>query len=372
MTDKQQNKEIWVFLSHSNEDYDKVRKVRNMLEEQELRPIMFFLKCLSDDDEIDELIKREIDCRTRFILCDSDNARHSKWVQKEIDYIKSQQKPYEVIDLSKSDEQILKQLKEVKRRSKLLISYARQDHYLASVIFQRLSKYDYEVFVDFNNIVGGDSFANRIKEEIQSSVENGCIIALLTENGIKSQWVNKEIEYARGYDKINQLTKSSIIPIIVGDNIPEKYSDLSCISFSTNTEDLANIIVDSIIRKLLNPGEILTYYRNFKTGVNCSVDLIEAKRLGSIYYNWAKEADNENRPSGVISLGLCYEEGIGVDINLQKAYEQYRDPISTDGCAVEMAKRVHRKLHPEQYIEKQHDASKGIFNRILKLFKYDN
>lgn len=59
--DNEQNKEIWIFLSHSNEDYDKVRKVRNMLEEQELRPIMFFLKCLNDDDEIDELIRREID-----------------------------------------------------------------------------------------------------------------------------------------------------------------------------------------------------------------------------------------------------------------------------------------------------------------------
>lgn len=62
-------KEIWVFLSHSNEDYEKVRLVRNMLEEDGLRPIMFFLKCLNDEEEIDDLIKREIDCRTRCILC---------------------------------------------------------------------------------------------------------------------------------------------------------------------------------------------------------------------------------------------------------------------------------------------------------------
>lgn len=89
-------KEIWIFLSHSNEDYDKVRKVRNMLEDLNLRPIMFFLKCLNDDDEIDELIKREIDCRTRFILCDSDNARKSNWVKREVEYIKSKDKPYEI------------------------------------------------------------------------------------------------------------------------------------------------------------------------------------------------------------------------------------------------------------------------------------
>lgn len=50
------NNKIWVFLSHSNKDYEKVRQVRNMLEEQSLRPLMFFLHCLNDDDEIDSLI----------------------------------------------------------------------------------------------------------------------------------------------------------------------------------------------------------------------------------------------------------------------------------------------------------------------------
>ena len=79
--------EIWVFLSHSNKDYEKVRQVRNLLEEQEFRPLMFFLKCLNDDDEIDDLIKREIKERTRFILCDSQNAQNSKWVQREVEFI---------------------------------------------------------------------------------------------------------------------------------------------------------------------------------------------------------------------------------------------------------------------------------------------
>ena len=30
--------EVWVFLSHSNKDYEKVRQVRNMLEQESLRP----------------------------------------------------------------------------------------------------------------------------------------------------------------------------------------------------------------------------------------------------------------------------------------------------------------------------------------------
>ena len=78
------DKGIWVFLSHSNKDYEKVRQVRNILEQQGYRPLMFFLNCLNDDNEIDELIKREIDSREKFILCDSKNAQNSKWVQEEV------------------------------------------------------------------------------------------------------------------------------------------------------------------------------------------------------------------------------------------------------------------------------------------------
>ena len=78
-----EKKEIWIFLSHSSEDFDKVRKIRNYLEEKSYRPLMFYLKCLESDEEIYDLITREIDVRTRFILCDSENARGSKWVKKE-------------------------------------------------------------------------------------------------------------------------------------------------------------------------------------------------------------------------------------------------------------------------------------------------
>ena len=49
------NEDIWVFLSHSNKDYEKVRIVRNLLEDQHFRPIMFFLCCMEDHkEELDE------------------------------------------------------------------------------------------------------------------------------------------------------------------------------------------------------------------------------------------------------------------------------------------------------------------------------
>lgn len=362
---KMSSKGIWVFLSHSNKDYDKVRTIRNMLEEQELRPIMFFLKCLNDDDEVDGLIKREIDCRTRFILCDSDNARKSKWVQREIEYIRSQQKPYEIIDLSKNEDEILNQIKEVRRRSKLFISYARKDRTLATHIFNRLSKYDYDVFIDYNNINGGDNFAFSIQNAIKCSVENGHIIALLSKNGLHSEWVNHEVKYARKYDKAHNPGGQSIIPIVIGDNIPDSLSDLKCIEFSPETSDLPNKIVDAILKRILSPGEMLTYCRNFKNGINHDVDIDEANRIGHLFYDFALERDNANSSTGAICLGICYEEGIGVKQDLRKAYLQYSDSVSTDGCAREMAKRVHRKLYPEQYIQTPKESSFKKFIHFL-------
>lgn len=96
----------WVFISHSNKDFEKIIKVRNKLESLRYKPLLFFLKCLEDDSEIFELIKREIKARDRFILCDSYNSRTSKWVQKEIEYIKSLHRPYEIIDLDAEESEI--------------------------------------------------------------------------------------------------------------------------------------------------------------------------------------------------------------------------------------------------------------------------
>lgn len=111
----------WVFISHSNKDFEKIIKVRNKLEQLGYKPLLFFLKCLDDDSEIFELIKREIKARDRFILCDSYNSRLSKWVQKEIDYIKSLHRPYEIIDLDAEDSVINECVERFNRRSSVYI-----------------------------------------------------------------------------------------------------------------------------------------------------------------------------------------------------------------------------------------------------------
>ena len=124
------NNDIWVFLSHSNKDYEKVREIRNLLEEQNFRPLMLFLKCLNDEEEIDSLIRREIDSRKRFILCDSPNAQSSKWVQKEVDYIKSKQRYWYTLNLGESSEKIAQSILQFAGESTVYISYSRNDEAL--------------------------------------------------------------------------------------------------------------------------------------------------------------------------------------------------------------------------------------------------
>ena len=96
--------EGWVFVSHSNRDFDRVRRVRNALEDAGHYPLLFFLRCLTDDQELDDLIKREICERNFFLYCKSEAARTSPWVQRELAFIKSL--PHRVIyELSLDDDE---------------------------------------------------------------------------------------------------------------------------------------------------------------------------------------------------------------------------------------------------------------------------
>ncbi len=77
-----QTSTAWVFVSHTNKDIAKVRQVRDAIEKAGAQPILFFLKCLSDHDEIDDLIKREIEARFFFAIALTQNERNGsrmKW-----------------------------------------------------------------------------------------------------------------------------------------------------------------------------------------------------------------------------------------------------------------------------------------------------
>ena len=65
MEDK--DEKVYIFVSHSHKDINKVRLVRNYLEDRGAEPILFFLKSVTDDNEVEDLIKREIDARLWFL-----------------------------------------------------------------------------------------------------------------------------------------------------------------------------------------------------------------------------------------------------------------------------------------------------------------
>lgn len=298
------NNEIWIFLSHSNKDYEKVRQVRNMLEEQSLRPLMFFLHCLNDDDEIDSLIKREIDCRTRFILCDSENARKSHWVQKEVEYIKSQNRICETINLSKSMDEIMSILQDFINKSRIFISYNREEFELAEMVYNRLAQLDFAVYVDrawdFNS-----TYHQKYKDALdylENSVvkANGYVIAVMNERILnpnsasryellKAMHDNKSI----GKETPNIIpfaTQDSVVGLIQGDK--ELASLSMCNIQSIDGLDIdrqCDEIVKRVVTQLMTPGSIKVLADNLCKGTFGEPNIKEADFLNGLLNNTQKD-----------------------------------------------------------------------------------
>jgi hypothetical protein len=147
----------WIFLSHSNKDFDKVRELRNELEVQGHHPLLFFLKCLGDDSEIDGLIRREIEARSRFILCDSEDSRTSRWVQEERDVIAGLPSHTSItVDLGAPLSQQLASISGLTKRASVFLSYTRADRQAARRIESALRADDFGVSSDLQLEAGAD------------------------------------------------------------------------------------------------------------------------------------------------------------------------------------------------------------------------
>ena len=376
---KRENNEIWVFLSHSNKDYEKVRQVRNMLEEQSLRPLMFFLHCLNDDDEIDSLIKREIDCRTRFILCDSENARKSHWVQKEVEYIKSQNRICETIDLSKSMDEIMSTLQDFINKTRIFISYNREEYALASKVYNRLSIYDFSVYIDrawdFNT-----SYNQNYKEALdylEKSVvrANGYVIAIMNERVLnpnsgsryelaKAMHENKSI----GKETPNIIpfaTQDTVVGLIQGDK--ELASLSMCNIQSVDGLDIdrqCDEIVKRVVTQLMTPGSIKVLADNLCKGTFGESNLTEADFLYRLLDNAQKEYALTSES------GLFYVDDEGIVLRFEPSEdnpikeEKVDEPYAYDGFVVK--KSIKHLIVPEGVKGFVSDFMRGI--SILERF----
>jgi hypothetical protein len=211
-----QTEGAWVFLSHSHEDLDKVGRIRNALEGKGHNPLMFFLKCLNDDSELDDLIRREIEARTWFILCDSPNAKTSRWVQEEVEIIRSLEgKVYKVIDLDDEVDAQVERATALSKRAKVFISYTRTDAGVAEALRTALREHDFRVFDESLEMRPEASTLEAIARGIEEAVQDGFFLLLLSPNALDSIQVEFQVRHAFGRGPSGR----NIIPVIVHDPV---------------------------------------------------------------------------------------------------------------------------------------------------------
>ena len=172
----------WIFVSHSHRDWDTVRVVRNVLEDRGHRPLLFFLRCLDDNSALGDFIRREIEARTWFLLCDSANARVSRWVQEEVSIIKAMpNKLYEQVDLMRPLTEQIERIDALCRRATVYLSYARDDsREHARQLYDLLQANDY--FVREPDLISSSSrtWQQEIADVVDNALEHGIVLISFT------------------------------------------------------------------------------------------------------------------------------------------------------------------------------------------------
>ena len=238
----------YVFISHAHKDIHEIRRIRNKLEEEGLDPICFYLRCLSDHDEIIDLIKREIDAREWFLLVDSENARKSNWVKTEVDYIKSKN-PDKLVKISLDEEEKINlTLSRLANSMRVFLSYSVKDKDIAGRLYDACVKRDFKVF-DYSNIKAGTNYAEVITGEIVETSKRGCFVSILSSNSIDSDYCAKELVFAVQH-------KAKVLPVLIDDvELPSAkrflLAGIQVLHLSTPiTDDQIDMVVNEIERRM--------------------------------------------------------------------------------------------------------------------------
>ncbi len=212
----------YIFLSHASANIDIVRRIRNEFESLGQNPIAFYLRCLDEnykgrDEELWNLIYREIDAREWFVYCQSPEAEESKNVQKECAYIKQagKDKMWD-IDITADWEIIRNRIHKIVADLEVFISYSREDKAVADVLKKVLVDADYSVWdPEYDMKTSGTAFMDQIGDAILRCAYKGFYVLIISENSIRNKYVEKELEFATGQGAL-------IVPVVVGNpDIPE-------------------------------------------------------------------------------------------------------------------------------------------------------
>ena len=190
--------DAWVFVSHSNRDLAAVRRVRNELESQSANPILFFLKCVEDHEELDKLIEREIRARHFFLLCDSVNAQGSNWVQQEVALVRSlPNKRIGELDVGDPWHEQQKAIKALLENATVFLSYTLTDQKLGRVrpYAEFLASEDFAVFDPMVDLRPGMQWEDTIERALREAAHGGHLIQFLSGETFRSPFVAQEFAY---------------------------------------------------------------------------------------------------------------------------------------------------------------------------------
>ena len=209
-----ENKPIYIFISHSHKDLEKVRIVRNYLETLKgCETLLFFLLSLGDNDLITTLIKNEIEARMWFVYCDSENARKSDWVKSEIEYAKSIGKHNFikinldecVVDGKLTREcqyYLLDSYRKFVSLSKLFISYNQHDFPIIKEIITTLSRFNISMF-DVEKLTKQANVGSDFSESIQQQIIDSDYVLTFFGKVSVHQQLENEIAYKLRKEVIN-------------------------------------------------------------------------------------------------------------------------------------------------------------------------
>ena len=233
-----------VFLSHSSRDIEKVRQIRNILEALDYEPLLFHLKCLDDDnDNLESFIEKEIEARNIFIYCKSEHSESSKWVQKELEYIKSfDSKRLFTIDITLSFKdtvvQLLQSIADIIKKNRVFLSCSHRapDKQFGDYLEKLLTDNNYEVIRYKTLDCSKDS------EHKRALLEANTFITIISPNSIASPYCKGELDYIlHDYENSPSTFTNQIIPIYYNINsrlllkldiLPTSISDFQGINIS--------------------------------------------------------------------------------------------------------------------------------------------
>jgi hypothetical protein len=183
----------WIFVSHSGKDIEGVRRLRNELEARGAEPLLFFLKALEDHEELRVLLRREIDKRHFFLLCDSEAARQSRWVQEEHEYARSLiGKRVTTIALADAWERQMLAIDGMLKLATAFLTYTHSDRDRVRPFAELLAGHDLSVWTDLQ-VQAGQFWSTTIEDALRKAAEDGYLIAFLSPASLRSQWVAQEI-----------------------------------------------------------------------------------------------------------------------------------------------------------------------------------